>query len=112
MALTQTMVKVQNISKDENGHPTDLFGTEQIVTYKAFLYLTDRYKLLFQCDELGNEIPGNPNLHPEYRTAIKEKVVAPADDVRVKVAQEQKPAVKRGRKPKAKVDQEQIEQTA
>lgn len=111
MALTQIMVKVQNISKDENGHPTELFGTEQIVTYKAFLYLTDRYKLLFQCDENGNEIPGNPNLHPEYRTTVK-KVVAPAADVRVETKQEQKPALKRGPKPKPKVDQEQIEQIA
>ncbi len=112
MALTQIMVKVQNISKDENGHPTDLFGTEQIVTYKAFLYLTDRYKLLFQCDENGNEIPGNPNLHPEYRMAIKENLAAPAVSVRVEKQQEIKPAAKRGPKPKAKVDQEQIEQTA
>lgn len=112
MALTQIMVKVQNISKDENGHPTELFGTEQIVTYKAFLYLTDRYKLLFQCDENGNEIPGNPNLHPEYRTTTVKEVVAPAADVRVETKQEQKPKAKPGPKPKAKVDQEQIEQTA
>jgi hypothetical protein len=115
MAVTQIQVKVKNITKDDNGHPTDLFGTETIITYKAFLYLTDKYELLYQCDDNGKEIPGNPNLHPEYRTTAK-SAVAPVADVRVNASQEPvKPIAdkKRGPKPKNKAEsQEPIENVA
>jgi hypothetical protein len=114
--MTQIRVKVRNITKDDTGHPTELYGTETIITYKAFQYLTDKYELIYQVDGEDNEVPGNPNLHPEYRTAVQQKsAVAPVADVRVNASQEQtqKAATKRGPKPKNKANtQEPIENVA
>jgi hypothetical protein len=71
--LKQTFVKVLNKSNSE------LNGTESVITYKAFQYTSEQYELIGQCDEKGNLIPGNPNLHPEYRTQVQKDAGHAAD---------------------------------
>lgn len=68
----QINVLARDISKDDEGHKTELYDTNRILTYKAFLYLNAnpdnlRYELIGQCDDDGNLIPGNPNLSAQHR---------------------------------------------
>lgn len=90
--MNQILVRVRNKSKDENGQPTLLYGTESIITYKAFRYVSENHELICQVDEHGNEVPGNPNLHPEYRTQAQQKANAVhAADTRVEGKQNAAP---------------------
>ena len=73
--MGQTLVKVRNVSTDENGQKTDLYGTETILTYKAFNYVQDRFELLYQCDASGKPIPGNPNLSAQHQREAKESAI-------------------------------------
>jgi hypothetical protein len=73
--MGQTLVKVRNVSTDENGQKTDLYGTETILTYKAFNYVQDRFELLYQCDATGRPIHGNPNLSAQHQREAKESVI-------------------------------------
>lgn len=75
--MAQTYVKVKDISTDDTGRPTELYGTERILTYKAFLLKNDAYELIGQSDEDGNLIPGNPNLGPQHRPAQNLQNVGP-----------------------------------
>lgn len=68
----QIEVQVKDISRDDNGQPTELFGTVRILTYKSFIYLNanpenPRYELIGEVDEKGNLVPGNPNLSAQHR---------------------------------------------
>jgi len=110
----QKLVKVRDISKDEFGRPTELNGIERVITYAAFKYTTDKYELLAEVKQIldakGNpaldangdfiheEVPGNPNLDPEYRIAISQKNVAHAADTRVEI-QQPAPEVRERKKP-------------
>lgn len=72
----QIEVKVKDISRDDNGQPTELFGTTRILTYKAFLYLNvnpenPRYELIGEVDEKGELVPGNPNLNAQHRPSAQ-----------------------------------------
>lgn len=78
----QIEVLVEDISKDDNGQPTELFGTTRILTYKAFNYVNanpenPRYKLLYEVDENGKEVPGSPNLSAQHRTSLPQRSAAP-----------------------------------
>jgi hypothetical protein len=72
--LGQILVKVRNIAKDDSGQKSVLHGTETIITYKSFQYVSDRFELLYQCDENGVAIPGNPNLTAQHQQEAKESV--------------------------------------
>jgi hypothetical protein len=68
----QVEVLVKDISYDDMGRPTELHGTERVLTYKSFLYLNanpenPRYELIGEVDEKGNLVPGNPNLSAQHR---------------------------------------------
>lgn len=78
----QIEVLVEDIGKDDNGQPTELYGTTRILTYKAFLYVNanpenPRYKLLYEVDENGKEVPGSPNLNAQHRTPLQQRSAAP-----------------------------------
>lgn len=78
----QIEVLVEDIGKDDNGQPTELYGTQRILTYKAFNYVNanpenPRYKLLYEVDENGKEVPGSPNLSAQHRTPLQQRSVAP-----------------------------------
>lgn len=93
--LKQIEVKVRDISKDEFGRKTELYGTERILTYKSFLMLNSdpenpRYELIAQVEESGKdekgnplykEVPGNPNLEAQHRQQLQQKNAGPADSV-------------------------------
>lgn len=103
--MNQILVRVRNTSKDENGQPTLLYGTESIITYKAFRHVSDTHELICQVDENGNEVQGNPNLHPEYRTQAQPKINAVhAADTRVEG--EQKSQVIQQEQPKQQIPTE------
>jgi hypothetical protein len=75
----QVDVYVEDISTDEHGRPTELTGTNRILTYKSFLYLNAnpdnlRYKLIGEVASVDSEgnvklAPGNPNLGAQHRPA-------------------------------------------
>lgn len=78
----QIEVLVEDISKDEQGHPTELTGTTRILTYKSFNYLNanpenPRYKLLYEVDEKGKEVPGSPNLNAQHRKPLQQRSAEP-----------------------------------
>jgi hypothetical protein len=75
--LGQILVKVRIKSTDDDGKPTLTNGVETVITYKSYNLTADRYDLLYQCDEKGNEIAGNPNLGAQHRTAQRQSVAAP-----------------------------------
>jgi hypothetical protein len=93
MPKAQILVRVRNISKDENGHPTELHGTESVITYKAFQYTKDQFQLVSEVEEAGKhkdtgeqlykDIEGNPNLHAEYRTTPSQRNADLADNLGV-----------------------------
>lgn len=92
--LKQTFVKVRDISD------TELNGTERTMTYKAFQVTKQNFELIGQCDEDGNLIAGNPNLHTEYRTSPQNAGHAAdtrSDQVDAPVIERRKP----GPKPKS-----------
>lgn len=71
----QIEVLARDISRDEMGRPTELYGTERILTYKSFLFLNNnpealRYELIHEIDENGKEVPGNPNLNAQHRVQL------------------------------------------
>jgi hypothetical protein len=83
----QIEVLAEDISRDDMGQKTELFGTTRILTYKSFQYLNSnpenpRYKLLYQVDEKGNEVPGSPNLSAEHRQALPKRSAEPVVEVR------------------------------
>lgn len=69
--MGQIYVKVRDKSTDDNGVPTLTNGVETIITYKAFGYTQDKFELLFQCDENGRQIEGNPNLNAQHRQTAR-----------------------------------------
>lgn len=87
----QTLVRVRNISRDEQGRDTELFGTESVITYKAFLYTREQFEVIEQVEEDGvnpktketlyKPVPGNPNLHAEFRTTTAQKSAGHADEL-------------------------------
>jgi hypothetical protein len=97
----QILVRVRNISRDEQGRETELFGIKSVITYKAFLYTREQFEIIEQVEENGVDpetketiykaVPGNPNLHAEFR---KE---APKSAVHADELGEQKPTKGRGR---------------
>jgi hypothetical protein len=120
--MAQILVKVRDISTDDHGQPTELNGNERVITLKHFQYKRDAYELIAQVkengtDENGNtiyeEVPGNPNLEPQYRTQVLQKsaehaaspvvnpnpVILPAQEV-AKAQTEQVQKRKPGPKPK------------
>lgn len=85
----QVLVRVKDISKDEHGHPTELTGTERVITFRAFQYTQQNFEIIEQVTEDGlddngqqkyKSVPGNPNLSPEFRTT--QSVASHADDTR------------------------------
>jgi hypothetical protein len=108
----QILVRVKNISKDDYGHPTELHGVESVITYKAYLYTQDKYELMYQCDEKGNQVfdaqgNANPNLKPEHRQQTLQKSAVHAADVRG----ENEPVLteqpkRRGRRPNVELKEE------
>lgn len=81
----QIEVLAEDISRDEMGRPTELYGTTRILTYKSFLFLNAnpdnlRYKILYQVDENGNEVPGSPNLEAQHRVQLPQRNVVPVVD--------------------------------
>ena len=64
-------MKVRDISVDDNQKPTLNNGIETVLTYNAYKILgSTRYVLLFQSDDKGNQIPGNPNLEAQHKELI------------------------------------------
>jgi len=91
----QVEVLVKDISKDDNGHPTELHGTKRVLTYKSFLYLNAnpenlRYEHIGELSSITYDNdgsikdyqlnPGNPNLDAQYSrvTALQPLNVVPA----------------------------------
>lgn len=117
----QVLVRVRDISKDEHGHPTELTGTERVITFRAFQYTQQNYQLIEQVvedglDENGQQVyksvPGNPNLTPEFRTTVQSDAGHAADSRAVEqpVPQTQTPQRRSPGRPRA--NQEPIEHTA
>lgn len=86
----QILVRVRDISKDEHGHPTELTGTERVITYRSYQYTSQNFEIIEQVVEDGLDedrqqkykaVPGNPNLPPEFRTAAQ-NAASHADDAR------------------------------
>lgn len=78
----QTEVLARDISKDDQGQKTELYGTERILTYKSFLYLNAnpenlRYELIGEVDDKGQLVPGNPNLGAQHRQALPQRSAEP-----------------------------------
>jgi hypothetical protein len=76
--LKQVFVKVRNIVKDDIGQKTLLYGNETVETYSAYKLTSDKFELLFQCDEDGNQVFGengqpNPNLVAQHQETAKYK---------------------------------------
>lgn len=95
----QIEVRVKDISRDDNGQPTELYGTVRELTYKSFLMLNAnpenlRYELIGEVDEKGNLVPGNPNLNAQHRQSAQnqrsaEPVVSTGPTVREKELEEE-----------------------
>jgi hypothetical protein len=103
--LGQILVKVRNISKDEHGQQSELYGTESILTYKAYNHIQNQFELLYQCDENGKMVVdanGNPspNLNAQHQQTAKVKNAVPVaeagpviQDVKPEVQPEVSPVV-------------------
>lgn len=80
--MKQILVKVRDISKDETGQKTELYGTESILTYNAYKHLSSKFELLYQCDEDGKMVVDqdgnpNPNLNAQHQAAAQQKSAVP-----------------------------------
>jgi hypothetical protein len=118
--MAQILVRVKDISTDDHGQPTELNGTERVITKKAFLYKQDAYELIAEVVEDGIDENGNakyknknvpsPNSNTQLKTQAQSQGAAHADDVVVsQVANVQTEQVqKRKPGPKPKQLQEQI----
>lgn len=81
----QIEVLVRDISRDEMGRESELYGTQRILTYKSFLDLNRnpealRYELIYEVDENGKEVSGNPNLSAQYRVQRPQRSAEPVVD--------------------------------
>ena len=89
-------VLVEDITRDDNGQPTGLYGLKRTISYKSFLYLNSnpdnpRYKLLGEVDPKGGFdsdglplklLAGSPNLDSQHKAeaAQNQKSAAPVAD--------------------------------
>jgi hypothetical protein len=58
----------------------DQSGDQRTMTYKSYLDLQDRFTLIGQSDEEGNQIPGDPNLSPRHQKVAVNDVAVHAVD--------------------------------
>jgi hypothetical protein len=119
----QILVRVRDISKDEHGHPTELTDTERVITFRAYQYTQQNFKLLEQViedgfDENGQQkykaVPGNPNLPPEFRTTVQSVASHAADsrELEQSVSRETETTQQRRGPGRPKANQDAIEHTA
>lgn len=101
------MVRVRDISRDDQGHDTELTGTEKVITFKAFLYTRDKHQLISEVEESGKDpqtgeiiykdLVGNPNLSSEFRTIQSQKSADHAVELGEGIGQNNVPVRKRVR---------------
>ena len=117
----QILVRVRDISKDEHGHPTELTDTERVITFRAYQYTQQNFKLLEQViedgfDENGQQkykaVPGNPNLPPEFRTTVQSVASHAADSRELEQPVSTETTQQRRGPGRPKANQDVIEHTA
>lgn len=96
--MKQILVKVRNIVKDEHGQQSELYGTESILTYKAYNYIQNQFELMYQCDENGKMVVDangnpNPNLSAQHQQTAKVKNAVPVVKAGPIIIQEVTPEV-------------------